>query len=145
MLANLRAAIAPKAGTNVHEFVIEAIRCLENNLYRPGIVFAWVGAVAVLYAWIINNKKKDFNTAATARFADWKAASNEGQLANMKEANFLQVLLDIGVIDKSTKKSLDGCLDLRNGCGHPNNLQVGEHIAAAHVETLLKNVFLKFT
>ena len=62
----------------------------------------------------------------------------------MKEHEFLQVLAAISVLGKNVKDELEGCLKLRNGCGHPNTLTVGESKAAAHVETLIQNVFAKF-
>jgi len=39
---------------------------------------------------------------------------------------------------------LKTCLDLRNGCGHPNSLKVSVNKSAAHIETLLQNIFEKF-
>ncbi|MNR54217.1 hypothetical protein D3C85_1743630 [compost metagenome] len=62
----------------------------------------------------------------------------------MKEFDFLQILPAIGVLGKNVKDELEVCLKLRNGCGHPNSLVVGEHKASAHVETLIQNVFAKF-
>jgi hypothetical protein len=62
----------------------------------------------------------------------------------MKEYDFLQVLAAISVIGKSVKDELEVCLKLRNGCGHPNSLLVGEHKASAHIETLIQNVFARY-
>jgi len=45
---------------------------------------------------------------------------------------------------KNVKTELEGCLKLRNGCGHPNSLVVGENKVSAHIETLMQNVFAKF-
>jgi len=42
------------------------------------------------------------------------------------------------------RQELEGCLKLRNGCGHPNSLKLGENKVAAHLETLILNVFAKF-
>jgi hypothetical protein len=62
----------------------------------------------------------------------------------MKEYDFLQVLHAISVIGKNTKDELEGCLKLRNTCGHPNSHKIGEHRVTSHVETLVLNVFSKF-
>jgi hypothetical protein len=59
----------------------------------------------------------------------------------MKESDFLNRLVAIGVIGKNVKQSLKECLDRRNACGHPNSYKLGQNIAAAHIETLLLNVF----
>lgn len=62
----------------------------------------------------------------------------------MEEYEFLQLLSGISVIGKSVKNELEGCLKLRNGCGHPNSLRVSDARVAGHIETLLLNVFDKF-
>lgn len=62
----------------------------------------------------------------------------------MKESIFLDILESISVIGNDVKKELKKCLDLRNSCGHPNSLVIGENRVAAHVEILILNVFSKF-
>jgi hypothetical protein len=62
----------------------------------------------------------------------------------MKEADFLVIIEAIAVIGKNVRQELEGCLKLRNGCGHPNSLKLGENKVAAHLETLILNVFAKF-
>jgi hypothetical protein len=62
----------------------------------------------------------------------------------MKESEFLVVLEKLSVIGKSVKKQLEQCLDLRNGCGHPNSLKIAEHVVASHIEILILNVFARF-
>lgn len=62
----------------------------------------------------------------------------------MDESDFLDRLEGLSIIGKNTKAQLKAALDLRNGCGHPNSLQVGVNKSAAHIETLLQNVFKRF-
>lgn len=125
-------------------FVEEAVRCFEHRLYRAAVVFSWLGAVAVLQDHVVNTRLEDFNREAERRDPNWRAASGRDDLAEMKEWKFLQVLRAISVIGKSTKHELENCLQRRNGCGHPNDFRVGEKVAAAHLETLIDNVFAKF-
>jgi hypothetical protein len=63
----------------------------------------------------------------------------------MKEHDFLDVLESISVLGKNVKQELQKCLQLRNGCGHPNTLQIADHKVSAHVEDLILNVFAKFS
>jgi hypothetical protein len=65
-------------------------------------------------------------------------------LSDLNEDTFLDVLHAISVIGKSVKDELKGCLKFRNGCGHPNTLVVGETRVAAHLESLINNVYLIF-
>ncbi|MEJ2653513.1 MAG: hypothetical protein P8173_17520, partial [Gammaproteobacteria bacterium] len=125
-------------------FVEEAIRCYEAGSLRAAVVLSWVGAVSVLYAHVHKSKLADFNIEAQRRFAKWRLAKTADDLARMNEHDFLAVLDSISVFGKSVKQELEVCLRLRNGCGHPNSLKVGENRVAAHLETLILNVFSRF-
>ena len=45
------------------------------------------------------------------------------------------------MIGKNVKDELESCLKLRNACGHPNSLKIGEHRVASHIESLILNVY----
>ena len=122
----------------------ETVRCLENALYRAAIVLSWVGAVSVLQQYVVRTGLPDFNREARRRFKKWKSARTSDDLSRTREADFLLILESMSVVGKSVKQELEGALKLRNGCGHPNSLRVGEAKAAAHVESLILNVYSKF-
>ena len=140
----LRQHLPKIASDDIRAFVEEAITGAENGLFRSAVVLSWVGALAVLYDFVVANKLKDFNTEAARRDARWKAAASADDLGRMKEYDFLQVLAAIGVLGPNVKTELEGCLKLRNGCGHPNSLKLAEAKVAAHIETLMLNVFEKY-
>ncbi|PLZ02053.1 hypothetical protein CY652_13075 [Burkholderia sp. WAC0059] len=145
MVANgLRKQLATITNETTRTFVEESIKALEARLYRSAIVLSWVGAVSVLYDHVLSTCLNNFNAEAVRREAKWKAAKTQDDLARMKEFDFLQVLAALSVIGKSVKEELEVCLKLRNGCGHPNSLVVGEQRASAHIEMLIQNVFAKF-
>lgn len=129
-------------------FVDEAISCFLNGEKRAAVVFSWVGAVAVLYNHVVSKYLTDFNVEASKRYSarnqKWKIAKTEDDLALMQEAEFLEVLQSISVIGKNVKETLAACLKLRNGCGHPNSLVVGDKKVEAHIEDLILNVYSKF-
>ncbi|MCJ7740317.1 hypothetical protein MUP32_03285 [Candidatus Microgenomates bacterium] len=125
-------------------FVTESVLCLESKLYRSAVVLSWVGAIAVLYDYVIVNKLKEFNIEATRRDPKWKNAKVTDDLSLLKESEFLDILENISVIGNDVKKELKKCLDLRNSCGHPNSLVIADNRVAAHIEILVLNVFAKF-
>ena len=125
-------------------FVEEAIECYEAKHLRAAVVLSWVGAISVLYKCVVDNHLTNFNAEATRRDSKWKNAKNTDDLARMKEINFLDVINHISIIGKNVKQELENCLKLRNGCGHPNTLQIGESRVAAHMEILVLNVFSVF-
>ena len=135
----------PKLTTpETKRFVEEAVECFESRKYRAAVVLTWVGAVSVLQHHVVSTCLAGFNAEAIRRDNKWRAAKTVDDLGRMKEADFLDVLVAISVIGKNVKQELEGCLTLRNGCGHPNSLQIGEARVSAHVEVLLLNIFMKF-
>lgn len=130
---------------SIKGFVDEAIGALEYKLYRAAVVLSWVGAVSVLYEVVLKSHLVAFNSEAVKRFPKWKAASTADDLSRMKEFDFLQVVNGISVVGKNTREELEQCLKLRNTCGHPNSHSIGEHRVTSHVETLILNVFSKFS
>ena len=142
--SKLRTQAAKIASADVRAFVEEAIGCVEQQLDRAAVVLSWVGALAVMYDHVVAKHLTAFNIEAKRRNPKWKDAKTADDLALMDEYIFLQVLQAISVLGKSVKTELEGCLKLRNGCGHPNSLKVGPHRVNSHVETLILNVFTQF-
>ena len=144
VIPQLRAHLPKIGNAQTAAFVEEAIKCLESGLLRAGVVLGWVGAMAVLYDHVVAHHLATFNAAAKNQNSKWKSAATVDDLARMKEADFLTVLESASIIGRSVKQELEGCLKLRNGAGHPNQLRIGNSRAAAHVESLMLNVFSVF-
>ena len=142
--AALRHQLPTIMAEETRDFVEEAVRCHEAGLYRAAVVLSWVGAIALLQDHVLAINLSSFNAEATRRDPKWKPARNRDDIARMKEFEFLQVLEAVSIIGKSVKHQLEAALKLRNGCGHPNTLRIGEATAAAHLETLVLNVFGKY-
>ena len=104
----------------------------------------WLAAMGVLHQYVFQNRLADFNNEAKRIDASWKSAKTTDDLGLMKEGDFLNRLQGISVLGKNQKAELVKALGLRNGCGHPNSLIIGHNVSAAHIETLLLNVFNKF-
>ncbi len=143
-VADLRIHLANVKNPDTKSFLEEAITCLESNQKRAAVVLSWVGAVSILYDEIITNHLARFNAEALSRDAKWKNAKTADDLARMKEFDFLNVIEAISIIGKNVKQELQQCLQLRNACGHPNTLKIGERKVGAHLEILILNVFSKF-
>lgn len=143
---DLRAHLTKISDSQTREFVEEGIRCHEEELYRAAIIMTWLGAVDVLHRHIFENHLAAFNAEAFRVMGEkkWKTARSRDDLGKMGEADFLDRIEGISVIGKNAKAQLKGALDLRNGCGHPNSLKVGVNKSAAHIETLMQNVFERF-
>jgi hypothetical protein len=106
---------------------------------------AWLAAVDVLHNYVVRHKLTEFNAEAKRVHGSWKDAKTSDDLGFMKEREFLDRLVAISAIGKNVKEELEVCLKRRNGCGHPNSLKLGPNTVAAHLETLLLNVFQRFS
>ena len=126
-------------------FFDETILCVEHGLHRAAVVMSWSATIHVLRLHIIKKHLLEFNNEAMRVNPKWKIAKNEDDLSLMKESDFLDRLEGISLIGKDVKKQLKSCLELRNSCGHPNSLKIEKLKVASHIETLIQNVFMKFT
>lgn len=145
---DLRTAASKIGDSNTGRFLAEAIACFENSLHRACVVLSWVGAVGLLYNQVITKHLASFNAEAQRRDPKWKAAQTADDLARMKEGDFLDVIATppLSIIGKNVKEELkNNCLQLRNACGHPSSLIIGENKVAAHLEILILNVFTRFS
>jgi hypothetical protein len=141
---DVRRHLGAISSDDAKEFIEEAVQCLEHGQYRAAVVFSWVGAMSILHDSVVKNHLVSFNIEALRRDSKWKTAKNSDDLGRMTERNFLDVLEAIGLIGNNVKQTLQNqCLKLRNGCGHPSSLKIGELAVAAHIELLVLNVYSK--
>lgn len=143
--SSLRAQLVKITNSDTQRFVEEAIVCFETRQYRAAVVLSWVGAVSVLQNYVHANALAAFNMEAQRRDARWRPARTVDDLGRMKEHDFLDVLESISILGKNVKQELQKCLQLRNGCGHPNSYQIADHKVSAHIEDLILNVFAKYS
>jgi hypothetical protein len=141
----LRAHLPKITSSATRAFADEAIRCLEYGLRRSAVVSAWIAAVGVLYDFVLAHKLTEFNAAGVRKIqAKWKQVTSLDDLADLKEATFLELCEAASIFGKSIKQELENCLRLRNGCGHPNSLRIGDARVVTHIEQLILNVFEKY-
>ena len=140
----LREHVARLTNTETRSFVEEAVECVGGRLYRAAVVLSWVGAISKLHEHVFSQHLIAFNAEAQRRDAKRRPAKSVDDLGKVSEYDFLQIAEHLSIIGKNVKAELEDCLRLRNGCGHPNSLKLGEAVVAAHVEILVLNVFGKF-
>ena len=145
--SQLRTLASKIANGDTKAFVEEAIIAYEGALYRSSVVLSWSGAISLLYDRVFAICLAAFNTEAARRDAKWKHAKIKDDLARIQEADFLDIIgcPPLSIIGKNLKEELkNNCLKLRNACGHPSSLKIGESRTSAHLEVLILNVFAKF-
>lgn len=140
--SDLRKELVKITDAATKSFVDEAVRAYEYGLYRSAVVMSWLAAVHVLQQHVHATSLVAFNAEALRLDSKWKIAKSVDDLGRMKEGDFLDRLVAIGVLGKN--EELKKCLDRRNACGHPNTYALGANTVAHHIEVLLLNVFRKF-
>lgn len=143
--STLRNHLSKITNSDTKIFVEEGIECFDRHLYRSAVILTWVGAISLLQTFVVDRFLTDFNNEAIKRDPKWYPAKTTDDLTRMKEYDFLQIIEKLSIIGKNVKQELEKQLQLRNGCGHPNTLQISENIVAAHIEVLILNVFSKFS
>jgi len=141
---DLRAEMANLTDPVTRKFVEEAVICYEAGALRSAVVMSWQAAVDHVYNQVLKTKLAEFNTLAASLDKKWEPAIDRDGLAVMKEFTFLERACTVKVIDKNLKHALEECLKRRNAAGHPNSFKVGPRQVAAHIETLIQNVFQKY-
>lgn len=141
---DLRSKLAKITDEQTRNFIEEAIKCHEAGLYRSAIVMSWLGAVDILQKHVHQNHLDAFNAEAGRVNGKWKPAKSQDDIGKMGDVEFLDRIETLSIIGKNVKAELKKCLELRNGCGHPNSLKVSVNKSAAQIETLLQNVFERF-
>lgn len=125
-------------------FVEEAVQCVRNKAFRAAIVLSWVGAVYLLYNYVVSQKLKEFNAEVHRRWPKRNDANGVDDLASFKEADFLNILEHIKVITDAQSKELTSCLNRRNTAGHPNSHSFEEVTVGSHIHTLISIVYSIF-
>lgn len=144
ILSDLRCHLDKIVNDTTRAFIEEAIKCCEYALFRAAIVMSWIAAIDVLQNVVMTSHLEAFNAAAGRGETKWRDVINKDDLGRVGESRFLNFCASIGVIGKNQKDELIKCLQLRNGCSHPNSLKVGVNNTASHLETLILNVFEQF-
>lgn len=144
-VADVRKQLCSVGSIDAKQFIEEAVCCFENGQLRAAVVFSWIGAVSIMQNKVFNEALQTFNKEMRRRDAKWKDVRNCDEFWRVKEHDFLDILEAIGLIGKNVKQTLQNqCLSLRNACGHPNSLRISENNVAAHIDTLILNVYSKF-
>lgn len=141
---NARKELIRVSDQQTRDFVEEAIQCFEAGFHRSAVIMSWLAAIHILQLNVVQNHLSAFNREAAAKHKGWRTAKTSDDLGQIKETEFLDRLVNIGVLQKNISKELKNCLDRRNACGHPNSYQLGQSTVSHHLEILLLNVFTRF-
>jgi hypothetical protein len=143
-LKSLNDALAA-APSDYRDYLVEAVTCYEQGLYRAGILMVWAAAMEHLYIVASGYPTgiTDLEAANVARFGSsktYRRIKKKDDFLYLGEANWLQLAEDAGLMNRNARQMLIERLTLRNRCGHPTKYKPGREETVIFIESLLLNV-----
>jgi hypothetical protein len=118
------------------ELFRQALRCVEHKLFRAAHVLAWAGFMDLLEEKLASDGLVKLRAAKTA----WKAGNVEELRENVVEYQLIEAAKDLGLCTKTEMKALNGMLNKRNECAHPNDFFPDMNITLGYISELLTRV-----
>ncbi len=126
---------------HVREYVEESIKCLQINALRASVVFLWSGAIRTIQSKLVAGDVGKLQVAIIKHDPKARKVSRIDDFAYIKDKITLLAALEVGLIDKSEKDTLQEALDLRNRCGHPGKYMPGVKRTSSFIEDVVSIVF----
>lgn len=118
---------------DVQDYFSEAISCLENKLYRSGIILAWAGHFYVFSEVCFQKHEADIRAVHT----NWKFKDLADLKEQVTESHFLTAAKDVKFTTKAQLRILDGQLSQRNLCAHPTLYRPSMNAAIGYVDNMI--------
>ncbi len=113
----------------------QALRCVENELYRAAHVMAWAAFIDYLQERL---SEDGFIKLRKAR-PKWKLISVE-DLRDQSDFQLIEAASEISFLKKAEKKALFGLLNRRNECAHPEDFYPGINESLGYLSELIKRI-----
>jgi len=126
---------------DVQDYFSDAISCLENELYRSGIVLAWAGHYHVFSEICYQKHEADIRTARTK----WTFKDLAELKESVAESHFLIVAKDVKFTTSAQVRILDGQLSQRNQCAHPTLYRPSMNAAIGYVDDMIRQTLTYLT
>ena len=98
------------------ELFRQALRCVENSLFRASHVMAWAGFIDYLTEKLSSNQ---FAKLKVVR-PNWKYTTIDELREKYTEFDIIEACKDAGLCTRGEKRILQGLLSKRNECAHPS-------------------------
>jgi hypothetical protein len=125
-------------GLSLHQDALfrEALRCVENQLFKAAHVMAWAGFMDYLEDKMIAEYLTDIKAARPK----WSINSKEELREQATEHQLITVCREVKLLGKSEEKAFLGLLNTRNECAHPSNYSPALNETLGFVSQLLNRI-----
>jgi hypothetical protein len=119
------------------ELFRQALRCVEQELYRAAHVLAWAGFMDFLE----DKLESDGLVKLRAARPNWKNMSTMEEIREYHaEYQLIEVAQVVGLCTKNQMKALHGLLNKRNECAHPSYFYPDLNDTLGYISELLTRV-----
>jgi hypothetical protein len=113
----------------------EALYCVEQGLYRPAHVAAWTAFIDYFHEWLVPRSSDDLLSARPK----WKIVE-AADLRLYGDYELIEAAKACGAIGKIFSKALQGLLNKRNECAHPEDYNPGLNDTLGYIDELFKRI-----
>jgi hypothetical protein len=113
----------------------QGLRCIEHELYRAAHVMVWAAFIDFFHHKLAED---GFSKLRAAR-PKWKLNSVE-DLREQSDFQLIETATEIGFLRTTERRALQGLLNRRNECAHPEDFYPGLNESLGYVSELLKRV-----
>lgn len=114
----------------------QALRCIEEGLYRAAHVMAW----AAFMDFLEEKYQSDGLVKLRAARSAWKGKNIEEVREYVNEYQLVEASQDLGLNTKNEVKALLGLLNKRNECAHPSNYYPQLNDTLGYISEILQRI-----
>lgn len=114
----------------------QAFTCLERECFRAAHVMAWAAFIDFIEEKIFEDGGKKIKKIRP----NWKGKNPEELREGTAEFQIIDSLKDIGLCAKTETKAIQGLLNKRNECAHPNDYYPGLNESLGYISELLSRI-----
>lgn len=119
-----------------NELFRQALKCIENSLFRAAHVMAWAGFMDFLEEKLAPGGFKSLHSIRQK----WKFKTIDELRENVPEYQIIVACKDLGLFTKTEMKSIVGLLNKRNECAHPSSYSPGLNESLGYISDLIHRI-----
>lgn len=114
----------------------EALRCVENQLFRAAHVMAWAGFMDYLE----NKMMNEYLVELKAAYPKWNISIIEDLREQVPEHQQIMACRTVKLLSKTEEKAFLGLLNTRNECAHPSSYSPDLNESLGFISQLLNRI-----
>ena len=118
------------------ELLRQALRCVENKLYRAAHILCWVALMDFLEAVLASDNFKKLRKIRP----NWNFNSLDELREKVSEFQIIKACKDLKLINRNEMRVLHGFLSKRNLCAHPSDFFPDYNQTLGYVADILNTI-----